>query len=279
MSRYSQALCRHLANYKRTRLGVRENGVWAKNQRAYPHILPKALYPLNLIESVRSEGLAYFAAHPELKLHRDFHHLNSSQAFALNLVLPFMTRQVEDASALFGALGESRAVERIQPEWIPDPAEGTNVDLTWWNDAGAATCCEVKLTESEFGSVKRTPRYEQRLESPYRARLKRFVDPKFLQPDEFCAHYQLLRNVALLSRSDVRAIVFLLPRANDSLQAPLERLQNALLPPALDRVRVHFVEDVLARVETAEKQSARVRLHFAAVREKYLVTEGTIGGA
>ncbi len=86
MPSYAERMKAHLAAYKRHSLGVSEDGVWAKTGNSYPHILPTDRQQLNILEPFRHEFWAYCEAHkPAIRLHRDFHHLNSSQALTFNL--------------------------------------------------------------------------------------------------------------------------------------------------------------------------------------------------
>ena len=89
MATYQQILQRHLATYKATRLGVKEAGTFVHNGRElhYAHILPKDLRWLNVLEPIRAEVREYIELHRDLKLHKYFHHLNSSQAFAFSVGL------------------------------------------------------------------------------------------------------------------------------------------------------------------------------------------------
>ena len=90
MATYSQRMKAHLARYKRERLGVEEPGIWKRNSQRYQHILPGALHWLNLHETIRAEFQAYWQGRPpRSELHRDFHHLTSSQAMGFNLLFPW----------------------------------------------------------------------------------------------------------------------------------------------------------------------------------------------
>lgn len=82
MSTYAKELHRHLSAYKASRLGVKEAGVFTHKGKdiRYGHILPKDLRWLNILEPFRAEIREYVEVHPEVRLHKYFHHLNSSQA-------------------------------------------------------------------------------------------------------------------------------------------------------------------------------------------------------
>jgi hypothetical protein len=90
---FSQGIKNHLSEYKIKRLGVDQNGTWTKTLEEYSHILPELLLRLNIIETYRKEFWEYRSRQPEIKLHKDFHHLNSSQAMCFNLFFPFVADQ------------------------------------------------------------------------------------------------------------------------------------------------------------------------------------------
>jgi len=66
MKNYQAAMKDHLAKYRKQRLGVFEDGVWNKNNKAYPHILPTSLELLNLLEHFRFEIQNYLKSNPKL---------------------------------------------------------------------------------------------------------------------------------------------------------------------------------------------------------------------
>jgi hypothetical protein len=52
---YPDRLRAHLAVYKRDTLGVEQDGIWSRNGKAYPHILPKDQLRLNFLPPLREE--------------------------------------------------------------------------------------------------------------------------------------------------------------------------------------------------------------------------------
>jgi len=107
LSQYSKDLQRHLTFYKGMRLGVREPGIFLYKGKEVRcgHILPRELKWLNVLEPFRTEVRAYLSANKDIRLHKYFHHLNSSQAFTLNLFYPFLEGGPASSSALLRALG------------------------------------------------------------------------------------------------------------------------------------------------------------------------------
>jgi hypothetical protein len=74
--------CEHLAEYKVDILRVHEDGVFHYRGRDIrkSHILPFALRDMNVLEKYRAQFWSSDSA--KIKLHRFFHHLNSSQVSA-----------------------------------------------------------------------------------------------------------------------------------------------------------------------------------------------------
>jgi hypothetical protein len=99
---YQDVLKRHLADHKRKVLGIEEAGIYSRTGKPYEHILPKALADRNLLEPALTIERTY---RRRMKRHPDFHHLNSSQAFAFNLFFPYFEGGPQGSAALLRALG------------------------------------------------------------------------------------------------------------------------------------------------------------------------------
>ena len=272
MAAYQASLERHLAKYKSRRLGVQEAGVFERNGRGCQHILPLRLRQLNILEPFRAEFWAYLRDHPEVRLHKYFHHLNSSQALAFNLFFPFFSAGGDAAAPLLRSLGTSAVLGCWKFEYVPDITEGTNVDVAWQSPEGEWTFCEVKLSETEFGAAKPDSRHRSKCDTVYRKRLSGLIEPGFLEFEQFCRHYQLLRNVSLLSQAAATQVVFLLPSANEALAAPLNRVLNALTTSGRERVRVAYLESVLASLQAEAALAPTLRMCAFWLAEKYVPT-------
>ena len=270
MATYTQMLQRHLAAYKSARLGVKEAGVFLHQGREvrHAHILPKELRWLNILEPIRTEVREYMDQHPGVKLHKYFHHLNSSQAFAFNLFFPCFEQGA--SLALLRAMGLPGDVAGWQPEYIEDPAEGTNFDVMWQAPDGARTFCEVKLSEQEFGSAQDDRRHRQKLDGIYRPVLSGQCAASLLEPSEFFANYQLLRNVWVAAKEPGATVVFLVPRANTALWSQLEPFIAQLAPSLARRVHAVAVEDVLGSLASSEHSPPHLAWYARLLREKYV---------
>jgi hypothetical protein len=272
MSSYASRVRRHLATYKRRVLGVEADGVWSRNGRAYPHILPAQVRHLNLLELVRDDVLA-LVERTGIRLHADFHHLNSSQALAFNLFFPVLSASAGASSVVHSLTGLYAEPVSWTFEAVPDPSEGTNFDLLLSLAGGGTVYVEVKYTESSFGTALPDERHVRKLFEVYRPRLEGTVSPRFLEPALFFAHYQLLRNVCYL-RSAADRVTFVVPAGNGTAIAHARAVLETALLPGVTGVSLVSLETVVAAARATASES--VARHYDQFAEKYLpVTANT----
>ena len=269
MNDYKTALLAHLATYKRQFLGVHEDGVWARNNRPYPHILPPDKAELNLVSGVR--GL--WAASPKasrVKRHRDFHHLNSSQAFAINLFFPLLYDRDVHAS-LLRALGlATGVVEDWNFEVVIDRVELTNFDVMLQLEGQRRVFIEVKLTETEFGSVSESNTQRLRREAIYLPRLDGKVSASALDGPAFFKMYQLLRN-ASYAAADRDQVLFIMPRQNTAVASAADRFTSEVVSEDYrPLIRTVFAEDLVANLLNSDL-SSNVRAAVGETADKYLL--------
>jgi hypothetical protein len=176
---YQETLKKHLAEYKLRDLGISESGVflYQGEERKLPHILPFADRSHNLLK----EAAPALEKYPRIKLHRYFHHLNSSQALALNLFFPYFEGGPESAAALLRALGREGVLASWEPEAIPDLVEASNIDALWTTADGTKTFCEVKLSGIGFGKAVNDERHRKKLDEVYREKLAPHLTPDQLE--------------------------------------------------------------------------------------------------
>ncbi|MBR0798714.1 hypothetical protein JQ615_25320 [Bradyrhizobium jicamae] len=266
---YQQLLQSHLADYAKNALQVLEAGTY--RGKPYPHILPKRRQALNLLESPRTALQAYLETHPGIKLHKYFHHLNSSQAFAFNLFFPFFSSGPGPARVLSRALGVDQDVTSDwEFEHIADPDEGTNADVMW-RASEATVFCEVKLSETGFGTTRNDLEHQKKLEEIYRPRLTDMVSADLLNGTTFFKNYQLLRNISLLSSNAKDRLVILLPLANRSLHKPLQMILSGVNPQFRHRITVAYVEECLSSLEASAHLPEELRAYASKLIEKYVV--------
>lgn len=271
MITYAQRMKTHLSRYRTQRLGlgIDEQGTWSGNGQNYSHILPGALERLNILETIRSEFWQYPGSQ-SIKLHKDFAHLNSSQALAFNLFFPFFGLKGAQPDSLLRAL--KLPIQEVRDwgfERVLDATEGTNFDFYLEGSSGLQAVIEVKLTETEFGAGVPNQNRREKLREIYVPNLQGKVCPEVLEEKAFFADYQLLRNISYADSSKRHHVVFLLPRANAGLAAAAETfLKSALLPPIEPFVSLLYLEDVLHSLSIMAL-SPLLATHLSLLQEKY----------
>ncbi len=273
MTGYIKALRAHLTEYKKSSLGVEAAGIFKHRGEEIPygHILPKDLKWLNILEPHRKEIQLYIDTHADVKLHKFFHHLNSSQALALNLFFPFFESGQIESAALIRALGLEGTISSWKPELVPDAVEGTNVDVSWQKTDGHWTYCEVKLSEAEFGTTKCDPRHLEKLNKIYGPTLQPYCPARLLQPAAFFDHYQIFRNVWLAARDPKATVVFLLPRRNEPLWGPLCEVVSSLETSLRIRIHLTALEDVIENLTKDKSCPPKMSRYAWLLSEKYVL--------
>lgn len=267
---YRDEMLRHLALYKIERLGIHENGIWKRNRMPYPHILPEALQQLNILEPFRKEFLKYLDSQKGgLRLHSDFHHLNSSQAMCFNLFFPLVMNGHQHINRLLTVLGvQGTDVVEFYFEKVLDPKEETNFDFFIRFASGRRLLFELKLTEGEFASVKADPRHKAKHADLYRQRIAGKLNQEYQDGPLFFHNYQLIRNISYLRKEydDVLFVIF--PKRNDALAAT-----NILAIPSVelrDNVKLLHLEHVVAELLSACRESSALFDHYKMFKEKYI---------
>lgn len=292
----------HLADYKKTHL-TNEHGIWSGNGKPYKHILPEEFKELNILSSIRVDFWKYFKT-TEVKLHKDFHHLNSSQALCFNLFYPLcQTNSLDLAFFLF------RIIEANPPNQIPldefkevfdikdqdlsnklakelddeflknnkplnwefekilDKTEGTNFDFYVELSENYRVLFELKYTESEFGIAKADEIHLAKYAEIYEPMLKSIVKPDFLNSDEVLANYQIFRNLTYID--DKTTVVFLFPKQNSSLQRTENFINRVLLNDKRDKVRIVYLESIIYQIMKSN-QLTHLRSVYEEFKRKYV---------
>jgi hypothetical protein len=270
---YSNNIREHLSNYKVNHLKVLQNGIWTKTGKSYPHILPKKLEKLNILESYRDEFWNYYAKHKEIKLHKDFHHLNSSQAMCFNLFFPFIYDE-GSRNVLFYALGikKKEAIEQPSFEKIIDKKEGTTFDFYVKRETNAAMFFELKLSENEFGKAKNNQIYHDRLNKIYKPLLKNLIPNNFLSPETFFKHYQILQNISYIKPQSIDHLFFIFPRKNENLFDCVDMIKSIIVQKLQNNVSIIFLEDLLKNIlDLAQCYDEKILNHYVLFKEKYII--------
>lgn len=277
MTSFVDRMKKHMSDYRERRLGVTELGTF--NYRGEDlekeHILPRDLSILNIHETYRLEVQQHLRENPQLKLHRYFHHLNSSQAFAFNLFFPFFHEGAE--RSFLTAAGLPGDVKKWCLEHVPFEQEGTNVDAAWQGSDGAWTFCEVKLTENEFGPTADDDRHQEKYRDIYQAVLEPIWTAGPLDRSHVFRNYQIFRNLWLGAKESDSTVVFLLPRENAKPWSQVHEILDGVDPTFRKRVHVVAVEDLLDKLARASDLPPRLATTVQLLREKYLLPSADAG--
>lgn len=211
---FDQRVKNELSKYRTSSLGISDQGTW--RGRPYGHILPPYARRCNIIPSIREAF--WNSPMRNVKLHADFHHLNSSQGLCFNLFYPYLgskgyLKMLLDALRVDGYPGDGAAFE-----YTPDPLEKTSIDFLLPLQSGARVLIEVKYAETSFGSAKKDREHLNKFSLIYRPHFDGRFMPEYEQADAFLDHYQILRNIWHLRGEEGDLAVFLLPRSNEALQ-------------------------------------------------------------
>lgn len=270
---YQERLKDHLARYKTAVLGIAENGVWSRNRRPYSHILPAERKYENLLTPYRDDLCQYLHAHSEISLHSDFHHLNSSQAMCLNLFFPLAVAP-SGRKLLTVALGQADSMATGESwffEKVVDPIENTNFDFLFSTSSGAMVFCEVKLSESGFGTANCDDRHREKLRTIYRPRLTGRVNSALFEEREFFPRYQLCRNFSYLREPrDLLFVVY--PGKNTVLTRQISNFMEFVEKEHRQQIRAVQLEDLIERIVALLPEHAqRLKQHYRDFAEKYLL--------
>lgn len=268
---YKKLMWQHLAAYKRSTLGVNDDGIWRRNGKTYPHILPFGSQDLNILEPYREDFWKFFRK-GTITLHSDFHHLSSSQAMCFNLFYPFLAEDRKHLQILRAVFSLDEAIKDAEFECVVDPVEGTNFDFCI--KTKSMKFFELKLTEEKFGTAEADEAHLSKFNNVYLPTIDGKFKQDFSSREVFLKNYQLMRNVWSLSTNTSDSFVCIVPKANDCLTEGIAFLQECLSEPYRKRVKVYFLEDfVMTLEESIPRGLSRMRENLRLFREKYLLTD------
>jgi Leucine-rich repeat (LRR) protein len=291
---YSTKVKRHMAEYKKERLQIIEDGIFKQNKKHYKHILPENLKELNIIETFRKEFWEYSFMNEDIKLHRDFHHLNSSQAMCFNLFFPLINEYVishqhrnydfvkcfldcilEDFIYHFKGLTDIDFLIPIQFnfEKVLDKKEQTNFDFFLEFKNNVKILFEIKYTEERYGTAKNSKSHEDKFNKIYKPKLIDKIQPEYCSFNEnFRKNYQIIRNLSYID--DKTYVVFLYPRKNENIKNRSKIImEEIILPKYQNHIKILFLEDIVENLIGGKYSSAKIHTHYQMFKEKYLLDE------
>lgn len=261
----------HLADYKRNVLGVQNDGEY--RGKCYPHILPDRHSDLNFLEEYR-HSLSDYAKNNGIKLHKYFHHLNSSQAVALNFFFPFIEENRFDLLAKLLQL-DGEVISKLSFEKVLDSKERTNVDVFLSCESGRKVFIEVKYTEDSFGKAANDERHLTKYKEIYKDRITNVVNDENNTAENMFKYYQLLRNASYIDveKNDLFIVVY--PKWNDSAEREMKKFLSDIATPEISsNIRVFYWEDLVTSINTliikdTSSTLQKAKTAFSKFEEKY----------
>lgn len=252
--KFDKLIKNHLASYKLNTLKIIPDGVWWKNKKTYTHILPKGKYIENIINKGFQADLIKLINTKDF--HLGFHHLNSSQALALNLFGPLVcTKKL----SILGELLEIQISDTFisEFEYIENPNENTNFDF-FIKGNNFNIYFEVKYTETEFGKAKDDEDHREKYNNIYKDNLEQIVN---ISQKQFFNEYQLWRNILY---SEKGYIVFVVPKFRTDLVNIVEIAKKQVKNN--NNVKILTIDDVVNKC----KEYDVYKDHYIEFENKYL---------
>ena len=213
---YIHNVRKHLEWYKNIVLGVHSNGTYRGHE--YGHILTQEHGALNLglpeSEYTLSGSTLKLKGCPTLKLHMDWRHMNSSQILCISYFYDFISDKNKLQKLVSSSLNIDAKVVSAAFEYITQ--DGSNIDFVVNLENGGKVYFEIKYTESEFGPASSKNADYQMIRERYHSSIE-------INDTDYRRQYQLVRNVCLSPGNSNNHTVFLLPRANSSINTKYEK--------------------------------------------------------
>lgn len=213
-----------MGKYKINKLKILEEGIFIYNNKEIPekHILPKDKYRLNIIKEYRDEF--FNSEYKDIKFHKYFHHLNSSQAMCINLFYPLIKENylglILDIIGLQSEnISEINYAEFEKKSDLEDGARlKTNFDFYIELKSGIKIYFEIKYTENGFGKVEHNPKYKDKFNNIYKVKLaaNTAIKETFKSEEYFLDNYQIMRNIVHINNDSY--VVFLYPQENSNIR-------------------------------------------------------------
>lgn len=283
---FHDEICEHLSKYKADVLGIKQAGLFRFRGKEYrkPHILPHVHCQLNILERYRSHFFS--PKYAEIKRHKFFHHLNSSQALCINLFLPLIE---ENALYLFLKFLNIESGPGMLPsfekesdkEEVPPNVRRTSFDFHVQHGS-KNIFIEVKYTEAGFGRAKYDNEHRNKFNKIYLPLVEQspFLEICCREEAFFLKHYQILRNLVHIDESS--QVVLLFPSANVSVaREALYATERLLNDRGKAQLRVIYLDEFVSFLE-AQCAGGPLDGYYQTFRSKYLPREifirpGTVG--
>ncbi len=204
---FRDVTCEHLAKYKVDELGIEENGLFSFRGKNIDmaHILPFRYHQLNILEEYRSRFFDSKYGPPHIKLHKYFHHLNSSQALCINFFYPLIAEDALGLVAKFLCITSATDLTSCfeKESEVEIVSRRTSFDFHIRYSDTQDIFFEVKYTESGFAKERNDEEHKRKSKDTYRPLVEGspYLAETCRDEQVFLNHYQVLRNFVHVSQT------------------------------------------------------------------------------
>ena len=273
MEDFRMRVLTHLGKYKTDKLAIGTDGEY--NGKFYQHILPKEFTSANLLIPYSSH-LEFLKDLSKIKLHPNFHHLNSSQAMCINFFYPLILKNKLDL--ILPILGIGGNVEYNRVEFEKESAveknneRKTNFDFYLKTEEGTQIFFEIKYTEEGFSKAKNDEAHRDKYNRTYKDALIKstWIKDSAKNMLNFFDHYQVMRN--LLAIDNKSYVVFIYPKDNDVVNKAAEEAKTSIVTQAGRKhlITINWETLVEKLLQTKALDEGLERYYAMTFSEKYL---------
>jgi hypothetical protein len=258
----------NLTKYKKEHFPGLADGRWKKNNKPYSHILPEENKSDNLLPTYKNEFIDYLDKN-DIKLHSDFHHLNSSQAMCFNFFFPLYREQkLEYVTDLLGLRNDTVNYNTVcfekdglEVEYDRRP---TSFDFYFETKSGKKIYFEIKYTEYGFGKGKINLKKYEEVYSKY----LRPLNSKYRNPQKFFDNYQILRNLIHISKNSF--VVFVYPKGNNLISSEAIQVKTEYLTQSIHSHYYAITWEKLLENVPISTINSKLRTQLIDFKQKYL---------
>lgn len=266
--KFKDKIYTNLSHYKEQTLNISEMGMYCNN--FYSHILPVDDIKLNILSPYRQ---SFFESEfSNIKLHKYFHHLNSSQAMCINFFYPLiMEKKLHLILEYIGFNHENINYKSVQFEKESkldgaNKRRPTNFDFYFETESGKHFYFEIKYTEEGFGVALNDTKHREKYEDVYKQNLSKVIQQEYCDMEIFFKHYQIIRN--LIHIDDNSYVIFLYPGKNIKVSQSAQFAKSNIIKPEFSCNLINITwEDIVSHIEANPDVNHKYIVEF---HDKYL---------
>ena len=226
-------------------LNIQEDGLfpYKRQEIRKSHILPFKFLKKNILEHYRKRF--WSSKYANIKLHRFFHHLNSSQALCINLFYPLLAENLIDLFLDYLKISYVANVAMFEKKSsIEKSGRRTSFDFYVETKNNKHVFVEVKYTENGFGKAKYDKEHQKKFQNTYLPVVKKskFLEKKCEDEGFFFDNYQVLRNLIHINSTDY--VVLLFPYENIKVRKEANSAKALLTDLGKEKLKIVYLEEL-----------------------------------